>query len=297
MKRLALVLGTVASAALVLAACGSSAPASIRLLLKSIPNSSNAQFTLTASASGAGMQKATPVLKVLSFKLFVSNPAGASLTTAKAIESSNVELVVYVKGSKALDVRKVGSDVYLEANLTAFSSIPGFPKSAAQSFAQAQALFGGKWFELPSSLVQGLTNKKPATKTKVLHSVSMVEAGAGIVIGYVEGLHHTNISNGYKVTATLNAAANALYAQLRAIDPSISKPTSTQGSFTLTVTGSGSSASGFSLSVTAPNGKKGLATVAFHTGISHNAQQVSAPKGATVITPQLLQEFGLGAKG
>ena len=67
------------------------------------------------------------------------------------------------------------------------------------------------------------------------------------------------------------------------------------GTYTLSVSVSGSNATSASVSITAPNGKKGTATGTLKATFAHASTIVSAPSGATMITPSLLSGLGLGA--
>jgi hypothetical protein len=65
------------------------------------------------------------------------------------------------------------------------------------------------------------------------------------------------------------------------------------GTYTLTLTNSGSVATGGSISITAPegSGSPGNATVTLTAAVTHDNDAIVAPTNATVITPALLQQL------
>jgi hypothetical protein len=66
-------------------------------------------------------------------------------------------------------------------------------------------------------------------------------------------------------------------------------PSSVKGSYTITLTMSGSTATGGSITITAPNGTQGNASVGLQATVTHNNDSIVAPSGATVITKSLLK--------
>lgn len=69
---------------------------------------------------------------------------------------------------------------------------------------------------------------------------------------------------------------------------------SVQGSYTLSLTTSGTSATGASITVTAPNGTQGNATVTLSATIAHADDDITAPANPTIVTRSMLE--GLLAK-
>ena len=294
MKRLALVLAAGATSAMLLASCGGSGspPASVGQLLTSTGTSSNVQLVFSFNFTGAGSQKAGPIARALSIKVDLASQGGKAIS--KSLKSLNFDVSLQVKGSTAAELRWVGSKVYVEPTWATIAKIPGLSAAEAGEMGAAGEFLGDKWFEIDPSLLSSLEKSKSVSKETSLANVAKVEEIGAIVGTYVEHLSHKKLSNGFTVSGTLKSADQALYSALHAVDPSIKKPGHEPGSFTFTVTGSGSSASGITVSVTAPNGKLGMATGTLHVAISHNGTGVSAPSGATVINEQLLQELESG---
>jgi hypothetical protein len=54
---------------------------------------------------------------------------------------------------------------------------------------------------------------------------------------------------------------------------------------------SGVTATGGSIEITAPSGSSGNASVGIHAAVTHDADTVVAPTGATIITPSLLKSL------
>lgn len=287
MRRLAGIVGGAAGAALVLAGCGSTSLGSIKQLMSSIRTNSNVQAHITASFTGAGSAKAAAILKDVSLDVQVSGPGGSSISSSK---SSDFAIAFNVNSTPALELRKVGQEIYVKADFTALGTIPSVPASTASQMSAAQAIFGGRWFELPPSLLTGLAGKS-STGQKAASSIGQAPSEASAVQGYLLMAHHTSASSGYKESGTLQSLASELYPTLHALDPSITSPSGVKGTYSFQVTGSGSNATSMVFSVTAPNGTLGNATGTLHVSLTHDGTTVSAPSGATVITPQLLAQL------
>ena len=64
---------------------------------------------------------------------------------------------------------------------------------------------------------------------------------------------------------------------------------SVPGTYTITLTTSGTTATGGSIAITAPNATKGNASVELDATMTHDSDAIAAPTGSTVITPSLLK--------
>jgi hypothetical protein len=64
-----------------------------------------------------------------------------------------------------------------------------------------------------------------------------------------------------------------------------------KGTYTLTLTNSGSTATGASITITAPSGTSGNASLGLVAAITHNSETITAPSGATIITPALIKQL------
>jgi hypothetical protein len=64
-----------------------------------------------------------------------------------------------------------------------------------------------------------------------------------------------------------------------------------KGTYTVAFTMSGSTATGASIGITAPNGTKGNATLTVNATVAHANTPIVAPANPTVITTALLKEL------
>jgi hypothetical protein len=94
--------------------------------------------------------------------------------------------------------------------------------------------------------------------------------------------------DGYSETGSLQSVIDALYPTLTSIDPTVSKPTDVKGTYDLTLTTSGSAATGGSLTITVP-GSSGDQSVGLQATVTHNSDPITTPTNATVVTPALIK--------
>jgi hypothetical protein len=294
-KRMFLVVGIAAS--LALSACGSS-PAARKAALKeyvaSLGSSPNLQVKLTGNFTGAGSTTPKKVLKVLSFGMNFSSTTGSAISQSGG--NVNLELTADVSGTPFLDLVKAGNNIYLKIDASALGTIPGV-KISASELALVQATFGGRWYELPKSLLNSVIPKKDAVGANATESKVEEAKVVDAITNLIDTTPYTSTSNGYSETGTLLSLTKAIYGAVSSLSHGTG-PTATKdkGTYTLSVSTSGSGATGASFSVTTPNGTKGNATGALTATFAHASTSVSAPSGATVITAALLRDFGLGAK-
>jgi len=291
MKKLWIVGAVVSS--LVLAACG--VTASIDQAVSSIGASPNLQVHLTASASGAGSAQAQGVLSALSMDMRYSSTNGGALAQSGGLV--NAEITVNSSTQTLLDVRQVDKNLYVQINVTALASIPGIG-ATAQQLAAIQLLIGGRWFEFPQNLLKSYL----PTTTVSAARLSKEQAAARAMLDALSTLisntpYKTLAGGGYSQTGTLDSVVNAVLPALNGLTGKSLAPSSVKGTYTMGFSMSGATATGGSLSITAPNGTKGDATVRVDATLTHDAQSVSAPSGATVITPALLTELMSQAQG
>lgn len=295
--RKSVLISGVVVAALALSACGSS-PAAKKAALKqfvgSIGSSPYVQMKFTSSFKGAGVTaKTQSILKSTSFEVNVSNPSGAPLSQA-ANGTANTELIFNLHSTQFLDVREVGGNVYLKIDITALASIPGTNISSSQA-AAAQTFLGGRWFELPKGLLTSLIKKSRAPKAQIAEDQKVEAKVIDALTTYIDAAHYKTLANGFSVSGSLQSVVAAVEPTIQQLAHSTSAPKPQKGSFTLVLTTSGSTVTGGSISITAPNGTKGNATGTVVATVSHDAVNVTAPSGATKITPQLLASLGLSS--
>jgi hypothetical protein len=281
-----------AAAALGLSACG--ATASLNGAVSSLGSSADLQVHVTVSASGAGTASEQPVLGDLSLDVDYSNPSGSPLSRSGG--KANVELIVNAGGTPLVDVREVSNTLYLEVNVSALSSIPSVHLSASD-LAAAQLLLGGRWFEIPTSL---LTSSFPET-SQIQANATKEQAAAKKIADALEKLidttpYTTLSSGGYSQTGTLASVVKALIPIVKSLGGSTGAASSVKGTYTLTLTTSGTTATNASVTITAPNGAQGNASVALTAAITHASDSIAAPANPTVVTRSMLEGLLAEAK-
>lgn len=296
MKKMLLVMGV--AAALALSACGSS-PAAKKAALKSyvasLGASPNLQVTLAAKFHGAGTTtKVQKILSVLSFGMNFSSTTGSAISQSAG--SVNWEITANVSGTPFIDIRDVDSNLYFKLDATQLSKIPGANLPAAE-IADVQLVFGGRWFELPTSVLNSVVPRKDSAGTSAFENKALEAKVVDAITNLIVTTPSTSTHNGYTETGTLLSFAKAIQNSIPSLKhEKVPTGSADNGTYTLSVSVSGSSATGASVSITAPNGKKGNATGSLTTTFAHASTTVSTPSGATVITPAFLRQFGLGAK-
>jgi len=281
-----------AAAALGLSACGASA--SLNGAVASLGSSPDLQIHLTASASGAGSTQAQQVLSALSLDLDYSNPTGANLSQSDG--KADAEVIVNAGGAPLVDLREVSGAAYLQVNVNALSNVPSVNISSTD-LAAAQLLLGNRWFEIPASLLTSLT---PAT-AKVQAETSQMQAASKKIADALEKLidttPYTTLSGGgYSQTGTLQSVVKAVLPVINSLGASDASLSSVKGTYQLQLTTSGSSATGASITITAPNGTQGNASVELTATVAHDSTTISAPTGATVVTKSMLDGLLAEAK-
>jgi hypothetical protein len=288
MRRLPLAVVIVA-ASLGLSACGSGAKATIDQSVASLGSTADLQVHLTGTVSGAGMATARDVLKRMSMEVRFSNPSGAPLSQAAG--KANAEFIFNVGSSPLVDLRVVDSNIYVMVDLSTLSGLPGIKLPSAQ-LALAQLVVGGRWFELTKSMLNSYLPSSAAAQAKVGEDQAVERKIIDAIVKVIDSTPATALANGgYTETGTLQSVVDAVLPTIESLANSLSSPGKVKGTYTLSLETSGSSATGASISITAPNGSKGDATVSLSATIAHASDGVATPSGATLITPALLQQL------
>ena len=293
MRKIVLVLGVVV-ASLGLSACGSGTKATINSSIASLGAQPDLQIHFTASVSGSGTVEAQKALDVISMDTRYATPSGGPLSQANG--KANGEVILNVGAKPLLDLRAIGSNLYVQIDLSAVNEIPGLPlTSQDQSELGALQLFlGGKWFEIPSTLLASELPSSAATKAKAAQDQAIERKIFDALSKLIDNGHATALSSGgYSETGTLESVVKALLPTIQGLDPSATSTSPVRGTYTLTLTNSGSSATGGSISITAPagSGSSGDATVILRAAVTHDSDPVVLPTNVTVITPALLQQL------
>jgi hypothetical protein len=232
-------------------------------------------------------------LNAISLDATFVNPTGANLSGATSL---NAEVTVNIANTALLDLRTVDGNLYIRLNASALQGIPSLPISA-NDLSAVNALFGGRWFELPKSLLNSYLNSERAklkadgaTPPATAKEVQEEQAIAAALTKFIENTPSTSLSGGgFSETASLQAFVNALWPTVEGLDPSTAaEPTNVKGSYALTLTTSGSTVTGGSISITAP-GTGGNDSVGLQATITHNGATVVAPANATVLSESVLK--------
>lgn len=295
MRKSVLISGAVV-AALALSACGSSSSTAkkqaINQLVASVGASPYVQVHLSASFKGPNSAKVTSVLNQLSFDVSASNPSGAPLSEAAG--TANSQISVNYGSKSVVTIREVDSNLYIMLDVAALATIPGIPLPSSE-VAAAQALFGGRWFELPKSEFNKLVGKSKAPKAKLAADQAAESRIIDAISKLIDTTSYKTLANGYSETGSLTSVERALAPALQGLARATTTPKPVKGTFTLKLTTSGSTATGLSISVTGPYNGKGTATGTVSATITHAANNITAPSSSTPITPSLLQGFGIKA--
>ena len=274
-------------ASLGLAACG--AQATLNQALSSVDASPYLQMHVTASVSGSGsgVTQAQKVLSLLSYDVSEVSTTGSPLSSSAGKIDSEVKVEV---GSQSLvDLREVGTNVYVYVDLTALAKIPGADVSS-QELATLQLILGGRWFEIPESLLNSYAKAPKQDPAKVAQDQADVQQLIKSLTKVIEATKYTTLpGGGFAQTGKLATIAKALLPTIDQMSGRQLGSGAVPGTYKIGVTLSGTTATGGSIEITAPNGTAGNETVGLNATIAHQSLSIDAPSGATVITPQLLK--------
>jgi len=292
-----IVIAGMVAASLGLSACGTTVKASLEQSVASLGSTSSLQIHLTGSVTGTGTAQAESILKKVSIEMRYWNPSGAPLSQAG--KSVNTEVLINVEGNPVVDLREVNNNDYVKIDLTHLSSIPGVNIPAAQLSA-VQLVIGGRWFEIPKSLITSALPKSSATsaaaKAQAAKDQVIAKQAIDALTKLIDSTKYTTLSDGsYAQTGTLTSVIKALTPTIKGVSPTTVIPNTVAGTYKLTLQRSGSTATGASITITAPNGTKGNASVGLSATIAHDNITIVAPSGATVITPSLLKSLESGS--
>jgi hypothetical protein len=275
----------VLAASLGLSACG--ATASLNGAVASLGSSPDLQVHLTGSAAGPDSTEAQQVLGALSVDLHYSNPTGASLAAAKG--AANAELIVNAGGAALVDVRVVDANVYATLNVSALANVPDANLSATETSA-LQLLVGGRWFEFPASLLNSYVPKGTAATATTAKDRQFATNLIDDLTTLISDTSYTTLpSGGYSQSGTLASVVKAVWPTIAAATGQPTMPSDVPGTYAITVTTSSTTATGGSVSITAPDPSGGTDTVSLAATVAHANDAVVAPTGATIITPALLK--------
>jgi hypothetical protein len=277
---------------LALSACGTTTKATIDKSVASLGAQSTVQIHLTATATGPGTTQAQADLKLISVNLDYVNPSGGPISQDASPPDQDVTINV---GTKTLaDIRAIGGNDYLNIDLTSLSALPGVNLPASE-LAALQLVIGGRWFEIPKSLIASVAQKDTtATKAQVAADVAIERKIIDAIAKVIDNAPAKALSGGgYSETGTLASIVKAVWPTIASVTKT-TIPASTaavKGTYTLTLTNDGSTATGASVTITAPGGNPQITSIGLVATITHDSGTISVPSGATVITPALLKQL------
>jgi hypothetical protein len=297
-RKTLLLLGVVAST-LALSACGTTTKATIDQSVASLGAQSTLQIHLTGTVAGTDAVQAGPVLKLVSMNLDYVNPSGGPLSQAGSTVTEEVTINVGTK--TLLDIRSIDGNDYVNVDLTSLSKVPGINLPASELSA-VQLAIGGRWFELPKSLIDSVAQKdSDANKAKAAADVALERKIIDAVTKVIDNGPAKALSGGgYSETGTLASIVLAVWPTITSVTKTTIPPSAAavKGKYTLTLTNAGSTATSASVTITGPGAGPQITSLGLVATITHNSDTIAAPSGATVITPALIKQLeSSGAAG
>jgi hypothetical protein len=272
-------------ASLGLSACG--ATATIHSAVSSLGSSPDVQVHLTGTVSGTGTAKAQQILNAMSIDMEYSNPNGGALSQAGS--AVNSEIVVNVGTQTLADLREVGGNVYVLINVNTLTNIPTVTLPTSEMSA-LQLVLGGRWFELPKSFISSYVPAKSASTADTAKDQAAAKKVFDAISKLINTTPYTTLPNGgFSQTGSLENVVTAVLPTIESLEGTTMHPSSVKGNYTITLTMSGTTATGGSITITAPNGTQGNASVGLQATVTHNNDGIVAPSGATIITKSLLK--------
>lgn len=243
-----------------------------------------------ATGTGPGVAQLTRGLNAITFDVAEQSASGVALSQAAGHVKE--QITVKVGETNVLTLISVAKNLYVDFDLAALSKVPGVTISPAQ-LASAQLLLGNRWFEFPESLLTQELHTVPGAGTAIkLNTNADKVLRAQIIAELTKLLSQTQIAaptgGVYSVTGTLNSLWTTFLPILRRAGDTALPTTSPSGTFTATLSTSGTEATGASLSLALPDGTTGHAAVKIHATFEHAAFAVNAPAQATVVTPAMI---------
>lgn len=283
-------LALLAAGALGLSACG--AQATIDQAVSSLGASPYLQVQFTGSSATASLAaaQAATILQDLTVTVDFASTNGANLSAAGTNYDS--EAVVALSGTTVLDVRSIGGDLYAEINLAPLAGVPGLGVTASQ-LSDANVLLGGKWFEIPQSLLQSLSAAHQPTASQIAQQRALERKVVKALAALIDNAPYTSSSGAFTESGTLQSVVDALAPILSPSSPASSSTVT--GTYTVSLSTSGSSATGGTVTITS-NGLAGTPTSAPETvtvdaSVSHNNQDVATPANPVIVTASMLSQL------
>ncbi len=265
----------------------------VKTAVSSIDAQPYLQIHLTAKATGTGASaaKSAQALNALSFDVDEQSTSGASIATST--NHVNERIAVKVGETTVATLISVGANLYVNLDISGFSKFPGVTLSPAE-LASAQLLFGGRWFEFPSSLIlKNLPKTGLATATQVARTKTIKRELTTALTALLGRTQFETSANGvYSKSGSVASVWATLAPVLLRAGLKTSLPTTAPvGTYTATLTTAGTTATGASVALSVQDGKTGHLNLRLAATFEHAVFDVSAPSGSTVVTSAMLSSL------
>ena len=277
----------VAAASLILSAC--SIPVALSQT-RSVLGGGYLQihFSVGVTAPGVAAAKDAKFLQGLTFSIDTQTPPGAPFNSA--LSHAGQKLTIWRGATHLATLIDLKSNLFLRLNFTALAQVPGVRLSASE-IAAGNLFLGGRWIEIPDSLVVKFASPALRLKLKKNSLVSGEYRTLNDLVSVLARGPVTTTATGYSETGTLASLGTALSGVASSSGPD-PLPSKLKGSYSLSVTKTGTQPSSFNFSVTVPRGTLGAVTTRVAGTIAHRRVQVKAPDNPLVITSTLLRQLG-----
>ncbi|HEY5104967.1 MAG TPA: hypothetical protein VII65_07995, partial [Acidimicrobiales bacterium] len=116
-----------------------------------------------------------------------------------------------------------------------------------------------------------------------------------VLTNIIEAAPYTTLPNGgYAQTGTLESLVQAELPVINSLSGTTTHLTNVKGTYSIAMTMSGSSVTGGSIGITAPNGANGNQTVTLNATVAHASADIVAPTNVTVISASFLKSLLAG---
>jgi hypothetical protein len=254
------------------------------------------QVHLTASLASADPASAhfATALQHLTFDLNEQSLSG--LPIKSSLNRVNQDLVISNGTSRVATILEHKSNVYFNINFAALSHVPGMTVSAS-TLASINLLLGERWIELPFPLIAQYAHSSAGlnlTRSSISSSENQL---LNALVSVLAGGTATTTTQGYSETGSMATLVDALAAGLKSWGSKLTPTTKVLGTYTVSVTMSGTQATGAAVKVVTPIAKYGNAIVNVFATFAHQAVAVETPTYPLVITPTLIKQLGSGGGG
>jgi hypothetical protein len=280
--------------------------------LGSLAASRTVQLTLSIKSASIPATS-TSVVKnerqlVEGFRLVINESADANTALNKAGSKTGTEVDVdYGTTALAKFIVLDAKHAYVYVNAHGASALP-LTLSAAdqQEVSGTMAILGGKWFELPDSLLKAAaakaktatTTPSGATATTTLNEQQALADVQEVESALLKSSTVKSVPGGVQISGSLAKLESGVLPTIAKIGASVGTKVPTTvpaktatGTYVATVSGNGSTLTGLTIGITTPSGSGSMTL-----GVAHANVIVAAPASSTPLPPSLLQEL-TGAAG